>query len=137
MKIYILEETNSRVVVPPMVFLNWNEGYKELVKRYEKAKDLLNITEENCDNYEYVSPDDWLDEGNFCEANINSLYWDDEYDWKLGSYEVPVERELVNKLIDRFTDLAKKGVLLIDGAKQEALFYQIIGVIASVMKGDE
>lgn len=134
MKIYILEETGSRVVVPPMVFLNWNDGYKELVKRYEKAKDLMDISEENSTNYEFISPDDWLDEGNYCEADINSLYWDDEYNWKLGSYDVPVEKELINKLIDKFTDLAKRGVLLIDGAKQEALLYQIIGVITSTVR---
>ena len=133
MKIYILEETNSRVVVPPMVFLSWDEGYKELVKRYEKTKDLLDISEENGTNYEFVSPDAWLDEGNYCEADINSLYWDIEYNWKLASYDVPVEKELFNKLIDKFTDLAKRDVLLVDGAKQETLLYQIIGVITSLM----
>ena len=137
MKIYILEETGSRVVVPPMIFLNWNDGYKELVKRYEKAKDLLDVSEEYSTNYEFVSPNDWLDEGNYCEADIKSLYWDDEYNWKLGSYDVPVEKELINKLIDKFTDLAKRGILLTDSAKQEVLLYQIIGVIASAMKGDE
>ena len=41
MKVYVLEEKNTRESVLPMVFTTWDEGYKELTKRYERTKKRL------------------------------------------------------------------------------------------------